>query len=242
MTTRGNRIRPAGTRLPDSPERNPDEATSITYLHGPGTTYFLRKHFKNPDTTLVTAGFGLVATWQDRWARVRHPDLLIAFDVDPEKYEEDNGYIVDEQGKPPDFVLEVASPSTASADTGDKREFYESLGIPEYWRFDHAGNDYGARLAGDRLVDGRYEPIFTEGAGEGIEQGYSEAVNLFLRWDHGLLVFIDPATSAPILTYDDQKARADAAVARRQQSEAERQQNEERIRELEEENRRLRGE
>ena len=246
MTTRGNRIRRAGTRLPDPPERNPDEATSITYLHGPGTTYFLRKHFrnpvKNPDTTLVTAGFGLAATRQDRWARVRHPDLLIAFDVDPGKYGEDNGYIVDEQGKPPDLVLEAASPGTASADTGDKRDFYQSLGIPEYWRFDHTGNDYGARPAGNRLADGRYEPIFTEDAGEGIEQGYSEALNLFLRWDHGLLVFIDPATSAPILTYEDQKARADAAVARRQQIEAERQQIQERIREPEEENRRLRGE
>ena len=139
-------------------------------------------------------------------------------------------------------MLEVASPSTTGADTGDKREFYESLGIPEYWRFDHTGNDYGARLAGDRLVDGRYEPIFTEGAGEGIEQGHIDALNLFLRWDHGLPVFIDPATSAPILTYEDQKARADAAVAQRQQIEAERQQMEERIRELEEENRRLQGE
>ena len=108
----------------------------------------------------------------------------------------------------------MASPSTASADTGVKREFYESLGIPEYWRFDHTGNDYGAKLAGDRLVDDRYEAIFIESAGEDIEQGYSDALNLYLRWEDGQLVFIDPATNAPILTYEDQAAKAESEKAR----------------------------
>ena len=33
------------------------------------------------------------------------PDLLIALGADPETYRENNGYIISEQGKPPDFVL-----------------------------------------------------------------------------------------------------------------------------------------
>ena len=36
------------------------------------------------------------------------PDLLIAFDVDPELYHRSNGYVISEQGKSPDFVLDVA--------------------------------------------------------------------------------------------------------------------------------------
>ena len=62
-----------------------------------------------------------------------------------------NGYAIGEHGKPPDFVLEVASPTTASNDYTDKREEYAAFGIPEYWRFDPTeGERYDAPLAGDR--------------------------------------------------------------------------------------------
>ena len=48
------------------------------------------------------------------------PDLFIAFGVDPEAYRRNNTYIVSEQGKPPDFVLEIASRSTGGQDTTNK--------------------------------------------------------------------------------------------------------------------------
>ena len=44
----------------------------------------------------------------------KYPDLLVAFDADPVAYDASNGYVVSEQGKPPDFILEVASRRTAS--------------------------------------------------------------------------------------------------------------------------------
>ena len=61
-----------------------------------------------------------------------------------------------EQGKPPDLALEIASEGTGHIDVGEKREFYQGLGIPEYWRFDASGEYHGARPAGDRL--GCYDP------------------------------------------------------------------------------------
>ena len=64
------------------------------------------------------------------------PDLLIAMGADPETYRENNGYIISEQGKPPDFALEIASRSTGRQDVVEKRMTYADLGIPEYWRFD----------------------------------------------------------------------------------------------------------
>ena len=44
-------------------------------------------------------------------------------------------------------------------DVRDKPADYAALGIPEYWRFDETGESHGTRLAGDRLVGDRYEPI-----------------------------------------------------------------------------------
>ena len=234
MTTGASNKKASGARLPDPPRRELDEVTAFDYLHKPGTTHHLVQHFGNPESTLVETDRWVVATAGDNKARGRVPDLLVAFGVDPEMYRNSNGYIVSEQGKPPDFVLEVASESTAATDTGAKRRDYEALGITEYWRFDHTGESHGTRLAGDRLVNGRYEPVFIETVGEGAMQGFSNALNLYLRWEDGELVFIDPATNSPILTYEDQKARADNEAALRQQAEEINQR-------LEEEIRRLRG-
>ena len=226
---------PGRFRLPDPPERDPDEVTASDHLSLNGNASMLAAHLGNRETTLVTAERWIVASPNYNRARARRPDLLVAFDVSPADYKASNGYIISEQGKPPDFVLEIASPSTAQLDTGDKRDDYAALGIREYWRFDETGEDHGARLAGDILVGGVYRPIPIEELEPGILQGYSAALILMLHWDHGELVWWDPVVGAPILTYEDQRARADQAEARADQAEA-------RARELEREMQRLRGE
>ena len=211
-------------RLPEPPERHPDEVTSYKYVHMTGNPHFLVRHFARPETTVIGAELFLVAHRGYRPRRV--PDLLIALDADPDLYDEQNGYIISDQGKPPDFVLEVASPSTAKIDTIDKRREYAELGIPEYWRFDHTGESHGALLAGDRLVGQRYEPIQLEELSDDVIQGRSEALGLILRWDQGQLAWIDPETGEHIPTFDGEREGRLAAEAR--------------VRELEEELRRLR--
>ena len=202
-----------GFRFPDPPRRNPDETTAYDHLYKHGNNRYLALHFGNPDTTLVEYDRWIVATHQHNPARDRRPDLLIAFDVSPEDYRASNGYIISEQGKPPDFVLEIASESTADADTGAKRDDYAALGIPEYWRFDHTGEFHGTRLAGDRLVGPEYQRIPIETVRAGLLQGHSAALNLIIRWDHGQLLWYDPRTNAPILTYEDQRDQANAERA-----------------------------
>ena len=201
-------------RLPEPPKREPDEMTSYDHLHKPGNAHYLALHFGTPDTTLVEADRWIVPSPEFNKARARRPDLLIAFGVSPADYRASNGYIVSEQGKPPDFVLEVASESTAEADVGAKRDYYAELGIPEYWRFDETGEFHGTRLAGDRLVNGQYQPMLIEELPDGVLQGYSAALNLNLRWDNGQLVWRDPATGRRIVTLDDERTRADTAEAR----------------------------
>ncbi len=221
-------------RLPDPPQREPDELTNYDHLHKTGSSLHLARHFGSPETTLVEADRWIVPYPHYGTPRRRRPDLLVAFNVDPAAYESSNGYIISEQGKPPDFVLEVASPSTAEIDVGDKREDYAALGIPEYWRFDRTGEYHGARLAGDRLVDGVYVPMPIEELAEGSLQGYSAVLDLYLRWEHGQLGWYDPATGQHIPTYDYQRGRADNEREARIRAE-------DQVRNLEAEIRRLRG-
>ena len=149
--------------------------------------------------------------------------------------------MVSEQGKAPDWVLEVASESTGENDVGDKREYYQTLGIPEYWRFDETGEHHGTKLAGDVLVDGRYQPMEIEELAGGVLQGYSRALGLYLRWEEGRLVLHDPATSAPIATLESEGQARLLEQEGRVQAEARADTAEARNRELEEELRRLRG-
>ena len=225
---------PGRFRLPDIPQREPDEVTSHKQLTDTGHAHHIAMHVGNPETTLVTADRWIIAAPGTFRELARYPDLMVAFDVDPALYEASNGYIISEQGKPPDFVLEVASESTATTDTGPKRDDYARLGILEYWRFDETGRHHGARLAGDRLVNGVYAPIHIDQLAEGVFQGYSAALNLYLRWDHGRLTWHDPDTGQHIATFESERERADNAEARAaRESESRNAEREARIRERE---------
>ena len=193
-------------RFPDPPEREPDDMTSFDHLAATGSVHHLMQHLGNPDTTLVAGEHYLSEIHRPRsMSGVRYPDLLIAFNVDPAAYRASNAYIIEEQGKPPDFVLEIASARTGRQDTGPKRNTYAKLGIPEYWRFDQTGEHHKTLLAGDRLIDGEYHPIPIEHIADGILQGYSEVLNLHLRWEHGQLKWYDPETGRHIVTFEDER-------------------------------------
>ena len=225
-------------QLPDPPEHPEDKMANFDHLSATGSAHHLIQHLGNLATTLIASERYLVVRPTRSLAGSRYPDLLVAFNADPAAYKESNGYIIDEQGKPPDFVLEIASPRTGRVDTGEKRNDYAALGIPEYWRFDETGNFHGTRLAGDRLAaDGTYEAIAIEELPGDVLQGYSRVLNLFLRWDNGQLRWHDPATGRHIATFEDEReARIRAQQEAREAVEREREarlQAEARVRELE---------
>lgn len=201
-------------RLPDPPERELDEVTALDHIYHRGMSDYLAHHLGNRETTLITADRWIVATPTDNRARARRPDLLIAFNVSPTLYRENNGYISSEQGKPPDFVLEVASESTGETDTGEKRDDYATLGITEYWRFDETGEHHKTKLAGDTLVDAAYLPVSIEELPGGALRGYSAVLNLILEWRDGLLNWVDPETGGHIATFEtEREARLQAQQA-----------------------------
>ena len=227
--------------FPDPPEHRPDNMTSFNHLAATGSVYHLIQHFGNPETTLVAGEHYLSPEPRRSIAGLKVPDLLIAFDVDPAAYEASNAYVISEQGKPPDFVLEVASPSTGRADVTVKREAYAALGIAEYWRFDETGEFHGARLAGDRLAGGSYEPILIEALAEDVLQGHSAALDLYLRWERGQLTWHDPATGRHIATLETEREARIREQIRAESAEIRADNAETRVRELEAELRRLRG-
>ena len=110
-----------------------------------------------------------------------------------ENINRNNTYRLWEVGKPPDFVMEVASHSTKSNDLTSKRALYARLGIGEYWRYDQTGGDhYGDPLVGERLIDGEYQPLQMREDEDGRIWARSDALNLDLYWDDGALRFWDP--------------------------------------------------
>ena len=222
---------PPPFRLPDIPEKDPDDMTSSRHLARNGNMYRLAQHVGNPENIIVSGERYICA---EPGSAIRYPDLLVAFGADPELYETNNGYVVSLQGKPPDLVLEIASRATGHIDTGEKPDFYAGLGIAEYWRFDETGEFHGEKLGGDRLVDGAYQPIPVEALAEGSIRGYSRVLDLYLSWEQGSLEFYDPKTGASIASMDSLGEELRQANEEIRQANEEIRQAQARIRELEE--------
>ena len=164
------------------------------------------------------------------------PDFYFASGVDALAIEATKLYLPWEVGKPPDFVLEIASESTAGHDVTGKRQIYSEIGVPEYWRFDRSGGDYyGEPLAGEMLVDGIYQPVPLSGEPDGILKGYSPALRLSLCWDNEMLRFYDPASGEYLRSFEAEQAARQAEQAARQAEQAARERAEARVRELQEE-------
>ena len=139
------------------------------------------------------------------------PDVYLAFGVDTHAIRERRLYLPWEAGKPPDWVLEVASVSTGREDVGRKRAIYARIGVPEYWRFDPRDGAYhGERLAGDRLVGGRYAPIALTTAPDGILKGHSEVLGLSLCWDENWPRLYNPATKTYLTNWRQERAEREA--------------------------------
>ena len=203
--------------FPEYPPR--DDMQNPLYIHEPSHMRSLAIHFGRDETTFVMSEVP-VSTSATIRREHRRPDLMVAFDCDRELLISQKGYAIVTQGKPPDFVLEVASESTGEVDYTEKRDEYESYGIPEYWRFDSSGGDYhDAALAGDRLVDGKYEPIEITVVDALSRYGYSEVLDLWLCWEDQRLRLFDAKAGAYLRTHDEEYDRAELEAYERRQAE-----------------------
>jgi len=152
------------------------------------------------------------------------PDLLVSFGA-PKRLR--GSYAVWEEGKPPDFALEILSESTWRKDVEVKPGLYERMGVREYFVFDPHGH-IDPLLRAWRFADGRRERLPVVDVADGMRGVHSETLNLHLchtvpwrlRYEGhpqaGLLRWRDPATRRWLETADDMERRADEeARARR---------------------------
>ena len=205
--------------FPDYPPR--DDMQNFIYLSLPSHMTSLRRFYSHLTGVSVLSEVPVSQRYGD-YARVRIPDLMVCFDSDLDLALEHNGYAIDRQGGPPNFVLEIASVSTARRDEDEKRRDYESFRASEYWRFDPTGGErYEVALAGDRLLDGGYQPVEVEWTDEERCRGWSQALGLYVCWERGQLRFFDPMSQEYLRTHDEEADRADAEAALRERAEAE---------------------
>lgn len=110
----------------------------------------------------------------------RGPDFFVALGV-PRR--DRKSWVVWQEGKGPDVVIELLSDSTAAVDKGEKKEIYrDRLRVPEYIWYD----PWSSEWAGFSLREGVYEPIEVDAQG----RLPSRQLGLALRqWDgvyHGV--------------------------------------------------------
>ena len=242
-TTTVTQVREELEHFPDFPPR--DDMQNWRYLYDTSVLTSLSIHYADQPNVTVASEVPVSPSLPMR-DDVRIPDLLFVRDGDRELMEAQRGYAIDRQGKAPDFVLEVASPTTGRIDYTDKRRDYERFGVGEYWRFDPSDGEYhDVALAGDRLVDGVYEAIEIEKLGEDRHRGYSEALGLYVCWENGMLRFFDPVAESYLGTHEEERAgrlaearRAEAAISHAEEERAGRLAAERRVAEMEAELRR----
>ena len=199
---------------PDAMEQNPALFKLFTLLHA----YIA--NFGSPDIFLDV---NTIICYDPANLNTRvSPDIYLAIGVESEAIRSRKIYLPWEVGKPPDWVMEVASSSTGREDIGRKRRIYAQIGVSEYWRFDPTGGEYhGAPMAGERLIDGEYQPIELTTEPDRILKGYSDALGLSLCWHDGEPLLYDPTSGEYLEDWQDERAARLEAEVRAEAADAE---------------------
>ena len=198
----------------------------LTYAHAA-----LRTWFEDDPTTWVGADMFLYYE-EGVPSSVVAPDVFVV--TQTHKRHLRNIFQTWVEGRVPELVLEVMSPSSVRRDTVTKYGVYESLGVREYWLYDPTEEGFlEPRLQGNLLSGGEYRPIEVLEA-DGKYIGVSEVLRLELHADGEWFRFFDPVSGEYLPDSEERKRAQEAAEARAEAAEA-------RQAELEAEIRRLRG-
>ena len=161
------------------------------------------------------------------------PDLMVVLGA-PKQVR--SSYVLWQEPKAPDFVLEIASASTYRSDRGEKRATYAGMGVSEYWQYDPVGSYLDPPLLGFRLVEGRYVPIPALTLAGGLLALRSEVLGLELHLRPGAPVrealhFYDPVRGEYLRTYREEAQARRQAEGRLERSEGQLRQAQDRLRE-----------
>ena len=196
----------------------------------------LRHHFRDHDDMYVAGNLLIYYEEGNPDAKVA-PDVFVVLGA-PSR--DRSSYLLWQEPKAPDFVLEITSRSTYREDQGKKRALYRRLRVQEYWQYDPTSDYLEPPLQGLMLVAGEYERLPEKKLADGSLALASAVLRLELRLTLRGLRFHDPATGQdlPNLAETDaarrqeQRARQGAEARLAQEAEA-RREAEARVAELE---------
>lgn len=196
----------------------------------------LKAHFQSRQDVYVAGNMFLYYEKGEPTAAVA-PDVFVVIGADNHLRD---SYLLWNEPKGPDFVLEITSRSTRSRDQGTKRGLYAYLGVTEYFCFDPTFDYLKPPLCGFRLQGERYEPITPTIETPAHIVLESQSLGLSLQLLDGEFRFIDPQTGRVLVDYDEALEQRDAAIVQRDAAEtlaareqAARQHADARVRELE---------
>ncbi len=185
-------------------------------------TLMLRHHFRGREDVLVANNLLVYYVKGDAGTRVV-PDVMVALGV---RGGHRMSYLVWEEGKAPDFVLEVASPGTVKVDLKDKPPLYARLGVREYFRYDPMGNLLPERLYGGRLEGAGFKPlpaqrlpdaeISIRSAVLGLELRYDGIAQRLRMWDPVAGEYLRTPEESEAARAESDRQRAEEARARRE--------------------------
>lgn len=161
------------------------------------------------DDPMVYVGGDLLMYYEEGDPNKRlAPDAFVVKGV-PKLPPRDN-FLIWEEGKAPDVVIEVTSKTTRKNDPTRKLVLYrEVLRVPEYFQFDPTDDYLVPALQGFRLRGGVYRPIRPVGG-----RLPSVALGLHLERSGTSLRLYDPARAGWLPIPAEETARAEAEAAR----------------------------
>ena len=228
----------AAAREPEAVEYPEGNWIAQSVWHGDAVsqaTTALKKHFSHRENVLVA--MELLVYYERGNNKVRlQPDVQVVLGVQRGNR---SSYKVWKEGKVADFVLEVASPSTADKDAKHKAQEYARIGVREYWRLDPTGSLMATPLEGWEATGGSYHQV--QPVASGARSGWlrSRVLGLELRGQRQdgatVLVCRDPRTGEEFDGDLAESERLRRAAEERASAEAKRANAEARLRQSAEE-------
>ena len=155
----------------------------------------LRRRYADRDDVFVAAD--LLIYYRRGTRESVAPDVFVVLGAENRPR---HSYLLWQEPKGPDFVLEITSARTKDRDQGPKRETYRRLGVREYWQFDPTGDYLEPPLQGLELIGGRYERLPAEKWTDGTLRLESKVLGLEVRQEAEGLRLYDPVTRSYLLS------------------------------------------
>ncbi|NET55599.1 MAG: Uma2 family endonuclease, partial [Symploca sp. SIO2E6] len=164
----------------------------------------LKIHFQDSEEDVYVSGNLWLCYEQGVSDAVVSPDVFVIFGVDnrPRK----SYKVWEEQGKTPDWVLEVTSSSTRHKDEQEKPVTYARMGVSEYFQYDPSGDYLKPALKGRRLTKNGYSTITPKYLENGTIVVPSLVLGLELwLFSNGELRFFNPQRGEFLRTYREER-------------------------------------